>query len=57
MLTAMADAGFICQNAYLYCASEDIKCVSRLRLDRNIIIKTLKLSERMFPLIAMTIGY
>ena len=56
LLTVTADAGFISQNAYLYCASEGLNCVARLHIDREAIKKVLELDKKMYPVIGLTIG-
>jgi SagB-type dehydrogenase family enzyme len=55
--TAHIDAGFIAQNAYLYCASEGLNCVVRLMIDRDEIRKTLGLDGKTYPVVGLTIGY
>ena len=57
LLTVTADAGFISQNAYLYCASEGLNCIARLYIDRDEIRKVLELDKKMYPVIGLTIGY
>lgn len=57
LLTLNVDAGFISQNAYLYCASEGLNCVARLNIDKEEIEKVLELEKNMYPVIALTIGY
>ncbi len=54
---ASMDAGFISQNAYLYCASENLACVARLMLDYELIAKTLEYPKSMWPALALTIGF
>ena len=56
MMTANIDAGFLCQNAYLYCASEKLKCVVRMMIDRDEIKKVLGFGNDMYPVIAVTVG-
>lgn len=56
-ITASMDAGFISQNAYLYCASEDLGCVARLMLDKELISSTLNLPIYKWPAIAITVGF
>ncbi|MGI6369967.1 MAG: SagB/ThcOx family dehydrogenase [Ignavibacteria bacterium] len=56
-ITASADAGFISQNAYLYCSSEGLACVVRLMIDHDLIGKTLELSEQCWATLALTIGF
>lgn len=55
--TAHIDAGFISQNAYLYCASAGLNCVVRLMVDRDEIRKTLGFDKKMYPVVGLTIGY
>ncbi len=42
-LTSWADAGFISQNVYLYCASEGLATVVRALIDRGELAKVMKL--------------
>jgi SagB-type dehydrogenase family enzyme len=51
-----ADAGFIAENAYLYCTSEGLNCVIRGYVDRDDIAKTLNLRADQKVLLAQTIG-
>ena len=55
-ITASLDAGFIAQNAYLYCASEGLGCVARLYFDKALVVKTLNLPNTMWPTLAVTVG-
>ena len=55
--TAYIDAGFIAQNAYLYCASAGLNCVVRLMIDRDEIRKTLGFDKKMYPVAGLTVGY
>jgi nitroreductase len=55
--TAHIDAGFIAQNAYLYCASEGLNCVVRLMIDRDEIRKVLGFDKKIYPVAGLTIGY
>ncbi|MDR0304747.1 MAG: nitroreductase family protein [Chitinispirillales bacterium] len=55
--TAHIDAGFIAQNAYLYCTSEGLNCVVRLMIDRDEIRKTLGFDKKIYPIAGLTIGY
>lgn len=55
-LTASIDAGFIAQNAYLYCASEKLNCVVRMMIDKDEIRKVLGLDKTWFPIAGLTIG-
>ena len=54
---AGADAGFIGQNVYLYCASEGLACVFRGSLDTDRLARTLRLTETQFITFAQTVGY
>jgi SagB-type dehydrogenase family enzyme len=52
-----ADAGFIAQNAYLYCASEGLAVVVRGLIDRPALAKALSLRPDQKIILAQTIGY
>jgi nitroreductase len=54
---AYADAAFIAQNVYLFCASEGLAVVVRASFDGPALAKALKLSETQKVLLAQTIGY
>jgi len=54
---ASADIGFIGQNVYLYCASEDLACVFRASLDTERLARTLRLGETHFIMFSQTVGY
>nr|HPI32603.1 nitroreductase family protein [candidate division Zixibacteria bacterium] len=54
---AYADAAFMCENAYLYCASAGLAAVVRASIDSERLAKTLSLSADQRPLLAQTIGY
>lgn len=53
---AAADASFIAQNVYLYCASEGLGTVVRGALDREALAKAMKLAPEQFVTFAQTIG-
>ncbi|HSD67740.1 MAG TPA: SagB/ThcOx family dehydrogenase [Vicinamibacteria bacterium] len=55
--TANADAAFICQNVYLFCASEGLAVVVRGSVDRPPLAKALKLGEKQIIVLAQTIGF
>lgn len=57
VLYASADAGFIAQNVYLYCASEGLATVVRGSVDRSGLAKALKLSPSQKVILAQTVGY
>ncbi len=55
-ITTSANAGFISQNAYIYCASENLACVARLMIDQKEIAKTLQLNQNQWVSMALTVG-
>jgi SagB-type dehydrogenase family enzyme len=52
-----ADAAFVSQNVYLFCASEGLGTVVRGSLDRTELAKTLKLKDTQEIILAQTVGY
>jgi hypothetical protein len=52
-----ADAAFIAQNVYLFCASEGLACVVRGSVDRETLAKTLGLRPDQRIVLAQTVGY
>jgi hypothetical protein len=52
-----AGVGFIAQNVYLYCASENLACIVRAMFDANAVTKTLKLGPEQKPLLAQTVAH
>lgn len=50
-------AGAIVQNVYLYCASENLGCVVRGWVDKDLMADELKLNENQLVLLAQTVGY
>jgi len=52
-----ADAGFISQNVYLFCASEGLATVVRGMVNRDALGKILKLSAQKKVVLAQTVGY
>lgn len=54
---AWADAGFICQNIYLYCASEGLATGTRAFIDRPAFAKAFGLSDKQVVLLAQSVGY
>jgi nitroreductase len=54
---AHADAAFICQNVYLFCASEGLAVVVRASFDGPGLAKALKLSDKQVVVLAQTIGF
>ncbi len=51
-----ADAGFIGQNVYLFCASEGLATGVRALIDRPALAKALKLSDHQIVVLAMSVG-
>ena len=56
-LYASADAAFIGQNVYLFCASEGLATVFRGAVDYKKLDRTMKLPEEQFVTFAQTVGY
>lgn len=56
-LYASADASFIGQNVYLFCASEGLASVFRGALDSAMLARTLRLPEGQFVTFAQTVGF
>jgi SagB-type dehydrogenase family enzyme len=52
-----ADAGFIAENVYLYCASENLATVVRGSLVKDKLAKELKLNKNQNIILAQTVGY
>lgn len=53
---ASADASFIAQNVYLFCASEDLGTVVRGALDREALSKAMQLGSEKYVTFAQTVG-
>lgn len=49
--------GAICQNVYLWCASENMACIVRAMIDKDAIRKTLNLRPDQQPLLAQTVAH
>ena len=56
-LFTAADAGFISQNVYLFCASEKLATVVRGSIDRVTLARTMKLHPEQKIILAQTVGY
>jgi SagB-type dehydrogenase family enzyme len=54
---ASADAGFVAQNVYLYCATADLACVVRGLVDRRKLAPALQLRIDQRIVLAQTVGY
>jgi SagB-type dehydrogenase family enzyme len=52
-----ANAGFIAQNVYLYCASEGLATVIRGMVDRDKLHGIMKLNENQKIILSQTVGY
>jgi SagB-type dehydrogenase family enzyme len=57
MMYSGADAGFIAQNVYLYCASQGFGVVVRAMVDKKALAEKLKLKSEQVIVLAQTIGY
>lgn len=57
ILYSAADAGFIAQNVYLFCASEGLGTVVRGWVDRPALAKVLRLRPEQRIILAQTVGY
>jgi SagB-type dehydrogenase family enzyme len=54
---ASADAGFVAQNVYLYCAAAGLACVVRGLVDRRKLASALRLRIEQRIVLAQTVGY
>ncbi|GHT14991.1 hypothetical protein FACS189426_22150 [Bacteroidia bacterium] len=54
---ALIDCGFISQNIYLFCASENLNSVVRGSYDKEGLQSLLKLTEKQEVLLTQTVGY
>ncbi len=52
-----ANTGFIAQNVYLWCASENLACIVRAMIDKDLVRKTLKLRPEQHVMLAQTIAH
>lgn len=57
IIFSSADAAFIAQNVYLFCASEGLATVVRGSVDHTVLSKTMKLRPDQHIVLAQTIGY
>jgi SagB-type dehydrogenase family enzyme len=57
MMYSGADAGFIAQNVYLYCASQDLGVVVRAMVDKKALAEKLNFKPGQVIVLAQTIGY
>ena len=56
-LYSAADAGFISENVYLYCASEGLATVVRGSVDRAALEKAMQLRPTQKVILAQSVGY
>ncbi|MDD5035755.1 MAG: SagB/ThcOx family dehydrogenase [Methylococcaceae bacterium] len=56
-IAAAADAGFIGQNVYLFCASEGLASVVRGSIDKEALAKAMKLKTTQWIVLAQSVGY
>jgi len=54
---AAADAAFIAQNVYLFCASEGLATVVRGLIDRDVLAKAMQLRDNQKIVLSQTVGY
>ncbi|PWB73288.1 nitroreductase [candidate division GN15 bacterium] len=54
---AAADAGFISENVYLFCASEGLATVVRGSVDRELVAKAMNLRPDQKVILAQSVGY
>lgn len=52
-----ADAGFISQNVYLYCASEGLATMVRAYIDKPALAKAMRLKPSQHVILAQSVGY
>lgn len=57
LIYTSADCGFIAQNVYLYCASQDLGVVVRGMVDRDALSKKLNLKPEQKIILSQTVGY
>lgn len=57
LLNVGADAGFIAENVYLYCASEGLATVVRASVAKEALAKILQLRETQVIVLAQTVGF
>jgi nitroreductase len=57
MLNVGADAGFIAENVYLFCASEGLATVVRASVAKEALAKLLQLRDTQIIILAQTVGF
>lgn len=56
-IAASADAGFIAENVYLYCAATDLATVVRGSIDRDALAKVMRLKSNQWIVLAQSVGF
>ncbi|MHB8905611.1 MAG: SagB/ThcOx family dehydrogenase [Melioribacteraceae bacterium] len=57
LMWTSAGTGFIAQNVYLYCASQNLGCVVRGLIEKSKLAAALKLRENQKIILSQTVGY
>jgi hypothetical protein len=57
LMNTSADAGFMIQNVYLYCASQGLSVVVRAMIPKEELKKALHLKAEQLIILSQTIGY
>jgi SagB-type dehydrogenase family enzyme len=57
IIYSAADAGFIAQNVYLYCASEGLEVVVRASIDKGALSKKINLKSNQKIILSQTVGF
>jgi len=57
MLNVGANAGFIAENVYLFCASEGLATVVRASVPKDVLAKALQLRDTQVIVLAQTVGF
>jgi nitroreductase len=57
LLNVGADAGFVAENVYLFCASEGLATVVRASVAKEALAKTLQLRDTQVIVLAQTVGF
>jgi nitroreductase len=57
LLSSWANTGFIAQNIYLYCASEDLGCVIRAMIPRDLLAPEMGLRSTQRIILAQSLGF
>ena len=55
--SSLLDVAHCCQNVYLYCASEGLKCVERGSFDHSKILDCLGLDKKYKSIVSLSVGY